>query len=129
MASARAKGSSWARSAASWGDLHRVGPGAGLHALERRLGRSYTRRTRAPTRTLRTQLHRRQEQVLEEAEVLTVEAVHRGHRRGGVVADVAHQPAHVRPVLLLDVGVVVFFVRPAAGHLDGAAGSIVGGAC
>ncbi|MGH9359642.1 MAG: hypothetical protein ACRD22_03685 [Terriglobia bacterium] len=36
---------------------------------------------------------------------------------GGIVAVPAHQLAHARPVLLLDVRVIVFLVRPAAGKL------------
>jgi hypothetical protein len=91
--------------------------GAGLHALERR-----PRRVIAPTdaradpRPLE-QLHRWEKEILQEAQV-GVERVDRGQRRVGVVSNVPEQLPHVRPVLLLDVGVVVLLVRPAARELD-----------
>src|SRR5437016_5082096 len=64
------------------------------------------------------ELHRGQEQVLEQPQLVGVERVHRRARRRRVIAHVPEELADVRPVLLFDVGVVVLLVGPAAGELD-----------
>lgn len=64
------------------------------------------------------EFHRRQEEIVQQAQI----GIHRVHRREGgrrIVADVAHQLADMRPVLLLDVRVVVFLVGPAPRELHG----------
>ncbi len=75
-------------------------PGPGAHSL--------------PT----DQLHRGLEEVHHQSQFIAIEIVHESHGGGGVQAVPADQPAHVGPVLLLDVGVVVLLVGPTAGELD-----------
>jgi hypothetical protein len=67
---------------------------------------------------LTEQLDRRQEQVLEQPQLLPVESLDRGLRGEAVVAHVAQELADVGPVLLLDVGVVVLLVGPPARELN-----------
>ncbi len=64
------------------------------------------------------QLHRRQEEVVEEPQLVLIQRVQGGHRGGRVIPPVAHELADVRPVLLLDVGVVILLVRAPARELD-----------
>ena len=68
---------------------------------------------------LARQLDRGQEQVLEEAQLVAIEVIHGLQRWPRVIAPIAQQPPHMRPVLLLNVSIVIFFVRPAARELDG----------
>src|SRR2546429_660897 len=92
--------------------------GAGEHPLEGRAGRIVApAQTRADPLFAR-ELHRGQEQVLEQPQLVGVERVHRRARRRRVIAHVPEELADVRPVLLFDVGVVVLLVGPAAGELD-----------
>ena len=84
------------------GHLQRIGLRAALDALEGGLGAVVRAANPRPDADLAHELDRGQEQVLEEAEVLPVERVHRGHGRGRVVPDVAQELPDVGPVLLLD---------------------------
>ena len=63
------------------------------------------------------QLHRGEKQVLQQAQLL-VEPIDRGERRRRVIPHVAQQLPHVRPILLLDVRVIVLLVRAPASELD-----------
>ena len=92
--------------------------GARLDSLERR-ARSIVAATKArPDPFFAEELDRGQEEVVEEPQLVPIERVQRHHGRRGVVPPVPHELADVRPVLLLDVGVVVLLVRPAARELD-----------
>lgn len=64
------------------------------------------------------QLDRREEEVLEEPQLVTVEFVHRFDGSPGVIALVAEQFADMSPVLLLDVGIVILFIRSTPGELN-----------
>src|SRR6202162_6391211 len=88
------------------------------HTVQRRAGRIVAAPDAGAHPFLAEQLHRGQEQVLEESQLAAVEGVDRGLRAWGVVAHVAEELADVGSVFLLDVGVVVFLVGPAAGELD-----------
>ena len=100
------------------GHLRRIGLGAGLDAVEGGLRAAVDPPDPGPHADLLCELDRRQKQVLEEPEVLPVERVHGGHGGGGIVAHVAQELPDVRPVLLLDVGVVVLLVRAPPGELN-----------
>ena len=101
------------------GDLGAIGVWAGLHPFQRGAGSVVSAADPSADALLPQELHGRQKQVLQETEFLTVEIVDRREGGGGVVADVTEELADVGPVLLLDMGVVVFLVRPPAGELDG----------
>ena len=58
------------------------------------------------------QFHTGTEVVLQGAPELTVDLIHQWHDVRFVEAVIAEQLAGVSPVFLLDVGVVVFLVRP-----------------
>ena len=92
--------------------------GAGLDAIERGLGAIVDTADPGPHPGFADERHGRQEQVLEEPEFLSVERVQGGHSLGRVVPDVPHELSDVGPVLLFDVGVVVFLVGPAPRELD-----------
>jgi hypothetical protein len=53
-----------------------------------------------------------------QTQLMAIQIVHGLHRLSRIVALPTHQLAHVRPVLLLDVSVVVLLVRSSAGELD-----------
>ena len=55
---------------------------------------------------------------MKEPELLPIERVQRRHGGRRVVAPIPHELPDVRPVFLLDVGVVVLLVRAAAGELN-----------
>ncbi|MDR7521282.1 MAG: hypothetical protein QN168_02345, partial [Armatimonadota bacterium] len=59
---------------------------------------------------LTLQLHGGLKQVHHEPEFVPVEVVDRGQRLRGIVAVPAQEPADMRPVFLLDMGIVVFLV-------------------
>ena len=117
MRAAKTNGSSRVLSATSACDFGAVGPRTGLDPIERRLRRAVAAAESRADAFLRLQLHRRQEEILQQPEV-GIDGVHRDARRLRVVAEVAHVLAHVRPVLLLDVRVVVFLVGPPARELN-----------
>jgi len=71
-----------------------------------------------PHPLLLRQLHRGQKQVGKLPQFLPVQVVDSLPRRLRVVPQVAQKPPHVRPVLLLDVGVVVLLVGPSARELN-----------
>jgi len=49
---------------------------------------------------------------------VTVEIVHRFYSRERIITFPAQELAYVRPVLLLDVSIVIFFVRSSSGEVD-----------
>jgi hypothetical protein len=61
----------------------------------------------------------RAEEVVEEAPFLTVELVQESDGPGFIEAVIANPLAHMGPVFLFDMGVVIFAVRTAAGEVDG----------
>jgi hypothetical protein len=63
------------------------------------------------------EFHRRQEKILQQAQV-GIHDVHRLERGRRVIPHVAQQLAHVGPVLLLDMRVVVLRVRPSPRELN-----------
>ena len=64
------------------------------------------------------QLHRRQVEVQPQAQLVAVEIVHSLHRCGGIVAVPAQELAHMRPIFLLHVRIVVFLIRTPSSELD-----------
>src|SRR2546426_5758769 len=101
------------------GDLRAVDIGAREHALQ---GGAWGVVASAQPRAdalFADELDGGQEEVLEEAELMAVERVDGGEGGERVIPEIAEQFADVGPVLLLDVGVVVFLVGPPAGELDG----------
>jgi len=64
------------------------------------------------------QAHRGLKEVHPEAQLVAVEVVHGLQGLRGIVAVPAQELAHMGPVLLLNVGIVVLLVGPAAGELD-----------
>src|SRR6266403_4966196 len=91
---------------------------SGEHPLEGRAGRIVPAADPRADPLFAHELHRGQEQVLEQPQLVGVERVHRGARRRRVIAYVPEELADVRPVLLFDVGVVVLLIGAAAGELD-----------
>ena len=63
-------------------------------------------------------LHGRQEEVVEEAPFVAVEIIEQRGDGGVVETPIAEPLADMSPVFLLDMSVIVFFVRPGAGELD-----------
>src|SRR5438874_8409408 len=99
--------------------LPRVGCPASLQALQRRLRRFVTPPQARAHPLLVRQFHRGQKEILKPPQLVAIQIVDRLPRPRGVVTHVAQQAPHVRPVLLLDVRVVVFLVRPPARELHG----------
>jgi hypothetical protein len=64
------------------------------------------------------QLHGGLEEMHHEAQLIAGELVEEGQGLRGVKARPAEELAHVRPVFLFDVGIIVFLVGPAASELD-----------
>jgi len=67
----------------------------------------------------RDEFYGRAEEVVEEPPFLGIEVVEGRHDVGIIQAIVADPLPYVRPVFLLDVGVVIFVVGPASCELDG----------
>src|SRR5688572_20766084 len=88
------------------------------HAVERRLGGVVSATDASADPLFALELDGGQEEILEQPQLAAVEGLDGRLRRRAVVAYVAQQLADVRPVLLLDVGVVVLLVRAPAGELD-----------
>ena len=87
-------------------DGGRVDLGTGRHAIERGPGRVIAAAEPRADAPFLDELHRGQEQVLQEPQI-RIHRVDRHQRRLGVIPHIAEQLAHMGPVLLLDVGVVV----------------------
>ncbi len=100
------------------GDLHGIGFRARPPSLQGRLRAVVDPAHARAHPDFLDELDRGEKEVLEEPELVTVEVVHRVEGLGGVVADVAQELPDVGPVLLLDVGVVVFLIGPAARERD-----------
>src|SRR3974377_1779690 len=64
---------------------------------------------------LTDQLHRRQKEVFEGSQFVSVNILHRLAGRKRVIAQVAEDFAYMGPVFLFDMGVVVFFVGACSG--------------
>jgi hypothetical protein len=99
-------------------DLRGVGLRAGPHAVQRGLWRVVPPMQPGADPCFALQLDGRQEEVLQQPQV-RIDLVHRRARGLRVIAHVAHQLAHMRPVLLLDVRVVVFLIGASPRELDG----------
>src|SRR5207302_4195541 len=84
------------------------------HPLPRCLGFVVDARNPSASADFLQELDRRLEDILKEPQLVAVEVVHGLARRLRLEATVAEELAHMRPVLLLDVGVVVFLVGPTA---------------
>ena len=83
---------------------HRHGLRAGLDTLEGGLGAIVHAMDPSPHPGFADKLHGRQEQILEEPQLVLIERVQGGHRLGRVVPEIPHEFPDVGPVLLLDVG-------------------------
>ncbi len=95
-------------------------PRAGRHeTVERGLGTIVDTFEARAHASLAEELHRWLEEVHHQPELVAVQIVDRGDGLGRIIAVPAQELADVSPVFLLDVGVVVLLVRPAAGELDG----------
>jgi hypothetical protein len=95
-----------------------LGLPAGQHPLQRRLrGVIDASHFRSHANFL-DQLPRGQIQVQPQAQLVSVQIVDGFHRRSRIVAFPPPKLAHVSPVLLLHVGVVVFLVGTSARELD-----------
>jgi len=68
---------------------------------------------------------RRQEEILELAQFVVVKVVDRREGLWRIEAGVAKQLAHMSPVFLLDMGVVVFLVRSSTRELDAVSTAVV----
>ena len=87
------------------------------HALERRLGSVVAAPHARADALLGHQFHRGQKQILQQPEV-RIHRVDGGQGGFRVIAHVAEDLADMRPVFLLDMGVVVFLVGPAPRELN-----------
>jgi len=63
------------------------------------------------------QLHRGLKEILKQPQI-RIEGIECLLSFQGLVAVPADELAHMRPILLLDMGVVIFFIGPGAGELD-----------
>ena len=99
------------------GELGRVGLRARLQARKRRLRRAILATESTAHACFLHEFDRREPEVLPQAQV-GIQRVEGLERRARVIAVIAHQLAHVRPVLLFDVRVVVLLVRPPARELN-----------
>jgi len=100
-----------------WGGLYRLVCLLSLQPIQRCAGEIVAAaQLRAHAHFLH-QLGRRLKEIEPQAQFMAIEVIHGFHRLRGVVAIPAHQLANMRPVLLLDVGVVVLLVGAAVAEL------------
>ena len=100
------------------GDLAGIGLGASTDPLERGLGGVVDPFKLGSHPDLAYEFYRGLIQVLIQPQLISVQVVHGGKSLLGIVANIAQELSDVGPVLLLDVGIVIFFVRTAAGEMD-----------
>ena len=99
------------------GHLRGVGLGTHADAVQRGLRRVVVPAESRADAFFALEFHRRQEEILQQPQV-GIHGVHRRERGSGVIPHIPHQFADMRPVLLLDVRVVVLLVRSPARELD-----------
>lgn len=91
---------------------------AGSDALERGLRRIVAPQQAGAAPLFALQFHRGLKQILEEPQ-LRIERIERALGLRRVVPIPAHEFAHMRPVLLFHMGVVILLLRARAGERDG----------
>ena len=64
------------------------------------------------------QLHRGEKQILQDSQFVLIKLVHGSLSWRGVIAQIAKDFAHMGPIFLFDMGVVILFVGTTAGELD-----------
>src|SRR2546428_734384 len=64
------------------------------------------------------QLHRGEKQILQDSQFVLIKLVHGSLSWRGVIAQIAKDFAHMGPIFLFDMGIVILFVGTTAGELD-----------